>query len=469
MIAKLPVLSELRVQMSRSVTPLLAFLTLFLTSQPCGLLAAQTDGSPNLLLIFVDDLGYGDLGCYGNRLIKTPNIDRLAREGQRWTNFYASGAVCVPSRRGLMSGRHPGLIGDLRFVEIRNQLLPAMLKSQGYATAILGKWHLAGYPEDFTKSPMHPLECGFDYHYGTPGSNDVPAPIGKKQTRDVFDEANKITFQVPLIRGREIIEFPVDQELFTKRYTEEAVSWISKNRDGPFFLYMAHNMPHVPIFASEAFQGQSDGGKYGDVIEEIDWSVGKVVEALEQQGIREKTLIIFTSDNGPWTMFGPHGGTAGPLRGEKGTSWEGGYRVPAIFNWPGMIEPKQVDGIGANLDLYATFASLVDGTEPSEAAGYISKDLSATLLEGSPSPRSDWLYLGVTEAYRLGKYKIHFSSKDRGSDPDTRGRVPLAKYDPPLLFDLSKDIGEHDNIGPRNPEIVQRLVKEFQNRTSGLR
>ena len=193
------------------------------------------------------------------------------------------------------------------------------------------------------------------------------------------------------------------------------------------------------------------------------------MEALEQQGIRDKTLIIFTSDNGPWTMFGPHGGTAFPLRGEKGTSWEGGYRVPAIFNWPGMIEPKQVDGIGANLDLYATFASLIGGTEPGDALGYLSKDLSGTLLEGSPSPRSDWLYLGVTEAYRMGKYKIHFSSKDKGSDPDTRGRVPLAKYDPPLLFDLSRDIGERDNIGPRNPEIVHRLVKEFQDRTRGRR
>ena len=469
MVAMLLALLKLRVSMSRLNTLFHCSFFFLIAGQSSDLWAESLDGSPNLLLIFVDDLGYGDLGCYGNRKIETPNIDRLAREGQRWTNFYASGAVCVPSRRGLMSGRHPGLIGGLNFVDIRDQLLPAMLKRQGYATAILGKWHLAGYPEDFTKSPMHPLECGFDYHYGTPGSNDVPAPEGKKQTRDVFDEADKFTFQVPLIRGREIVEFPVNQELFTKRYTEEAVSWISKNRDGPFFLYMAHNMPHVPIFASRAFQRQSDGGKYGDVIEEIDWSVGRVVEALEHQGIRENTLIVFTSDNGPWTMFGPHGGTAHPLRGEKGTSWEGGYRVPAIFNWPGIIEPKQVSGIGANLDLYATFASLINGTEPSDAVGYLSQDLSATLLEGAPSPRSDWLYLGITEAYRMGKYKIHFSSKDSGSDPDTRGRVPITKYDPPLLFDLSKDNGEHHNIGPQNPEIVRRLVKEFQNLTIGRR
>ena len=452
--------------MSRRITPLLFSLSLVLVSVPGSLWAQPSDRLPNLLLIFVDDMGYGDLGCYGNEKIKTPHIDRLAKDGQRWTNFYASGPVCVPSRRGLMSGRHPGLIGNLPFVQIRDQLLPSMLKRQGYATAILGKWHLAGYPEDFTQSPMHPFECGFDYHFGTPGSNDVPAPEGKRQTRDVFDAADKFTFQVPLIRGREVVEFPVNQELFTQRYTEEAVAWISEDRDRPFFLYMAHNMPHVPIFASEAFQGRSDGGPYGDVIEEIDWSVGQVVETLEREKLRENTLIIFTSDNGPWIMFGPHGGSARPLRGEKGTSWEGGYRVPAIFNWPGSIEPKEVHGIGANLDLYATFASLAGGEEPSDAPGYWSLDLSETLLRGSPSPRKDWLYLGVSEAYRSGNYKIHFSSKDRGSDPGTRRREPLVQYNPPLLFDLSKDMGERNDIGSRYPEIVQRLTREFQKYTS---
>jgi hypothetical protein len=161
---------------------------------------------PNIVLIFVDDMGYGDLGCYGNKRNKTPNIDRLAVEGQRWTSFYSSGAVCVPSRRGLMTGRHPALMGKVNWADIRSQLMPAMLKRQGYTTAILGKWHLAGYPKDFTKSPMHPLECGFDYHFGTPGSNDVPAPPGKRQTRSLFDACDKFTFKVPLIRGRELIE-----------------------------------------------------------------------------------------------------------------------------------------------------------------------------------------------------------------------------------------------------------------------
>jgi arylsulfatase A len=418
-------------------------------------------GKPNIVLIFVDDMGYGDLGCYGNPKNKTPNIDRLAAEGQRWTSFYSSGSVCVPSRRGLMSGRHPALMGQVNFVDIRDQLMPAMLKSQGYATAILGKWHLAGYPEDFTKSPMHPLECGFDYHYGTPGSNDVPAPPGMKQTRALFDVTDKFTFSVPLIRGRELIERPADQELFTKRYTHEAVQWITENQDQPFFLYLAHNMPHAPIFASKDFQGRSEGGRFGDVVEEIDWSVGQITNTLKELGIEKDTLVIFTSDNGPWTMFGPHGGTAAPLRGEKGTSWEGGYRVPGIFRWPGKIKPGIVDDMGANLDLYATFASITGGLEPTTETGYISKDLSGVLFRGEDSPRNNWFYSSGALAYRSGNYKIHLSTKDRSGNPDTREREPIMQHDPPLLFDLSADIGEQNNINFAHPEVVDRLLQEL--------
>ncbi len=419
---------------------------------------------PNIVLIFVDDLGYGDLGCYGNPTIKTPHLDQLAAEGQRWTSFYASGSTCVPSRTGLMSGRHPAMLGNQKLPQSPQSLMPAMLKRQGYATAILGKWHLAGYPEDFTQSPMHPLECGFDVHYGTPGSNDVPAPPGKKQTRDVFDTCDKFSFPVPLIRGREVVEFPVNQELLTKRYTKEAVKWIEAKKEEPFFLYLAHNMPHAPIFAAPEFQGKSEGGRYGDVIEEIDWSVGQVMEALKDAGIEKETLVIFTSDNGPWSMFGPHGGTAGPLRGEKGTSWEGGFRVPAIFHWPGTIQPGVVSEMAANLDLYATFAALTGGAEPKEKPGYQSLDLSGVLMNGEASPRRQWYY---GQAFRSGPYKIHMATKDRSSDPDTRQREPMTKHDPPLLFDLEKDLGETTDLASSRPEVVERLLKEmnaFRNR-----
>ncbi len=443
-------------------TLLLTILALTLTQHSFASEAIK----PNIVLIFVDDMGYGDLGCYGNEVHETPNIDRLATEGQRWTSFYSSGATCVPSRRGLMTGRHPVLMGNANLIDSRDKLMAAMLKKQGYRTAILGKWHLAGYPKDFTTSQMHPLECGFDYHYGTPGSNDVPAPKGKVQNRELFDTCDKFTFQVPLIRGREVIEYPVNQELLTSRYAEQAVNWIKQSGGEPFFLYLAHNMPHAPVFASESFQGKSKGGRYGDVIEEIDWSVGQVMQAIEDEGLDERTIIIFNSDNGPWSMFGPHGGTAAPLRGEKGTCWEGGYRVPGIFRWPGKIKPGVVEGLAANLDLYATFAKLASGSEPSEAVtgqrGYISTDLTGTLLQGKPSPREQWTYSsGGAIAFRSGQYKIHVSTKDRSSNPDTRRREPVARHDPPLLFDLSSDISEQRNIAAKHLEIVERLKREM--------
>ena len=426
-------------------------------------MASAAAPRPNIVLIFVDDLGYGDLACYGNPKTRTPHIDQLAAEGQRWTSFYASGAVCVPSRTGLMSGRHPALFnGKNRLPTTRDRLMPAMLKRQGYTTGILGKWHLAGYPKDFTRSPMHPLECGFDFHYGTPGSNDGPAPLGKRQTRAVFDSCNKFTFQVPLIRGREVEEFPANQELFTQRYTTEAVQWIKANKDRPFFLYMAHNMPHAPIFASKAFQGKSAGGRCGDVIEEIDWSVGQVMKAIKDAGGDEKTLVVFTSDNGPWSMFEVHAGTAHPLRGEKGTSWEGGYRVPAIFRWPGRIKPGTVNGMAANLDLYATFATLTGGSQPTKLSGYMSKDLSPSLLQGKASPRNQWFYsMAGAIAFRSGNYKIHLSTRDRSSNPDTRAREPVTMYKQPLLFDLSRDIGEQTNLSDKHPDIVKHLQEEM--------
>ena len=418
---------------------------------------------PNIVLIFVDDMGYGDLGCYGNKRNKTPDIDRLAAEGQRWTSFYSSGAVCVPSRTGLMTGRHPALFaaGRNNLAKVRDKLMASMLKKQGYATAILGKWHLAGYPQDFSKSPMHPLECGFDYHFGTPGSNDVPAPPGKRQTRNLFDACDKFTFKVPLIRGRKLIEVPADQELLTKRYTQEAVKWIGTNKEKPFFLYLAHNMPHAPVFASKAFQGRSKGGRFGDTVEEIDWSVGQVMKAIKEAGIDENTLVVFTSDNGPWSMFGPHGGTAKPLRGEKGTSWEGGYRVPGIFRWSSKIKPGEVGGLAANLDLYATFATLSGGDQPKGLQGFISKDISGVLLRGAASPRKKWFYSSGAIAFRSSNYKMHLSTKNRSSNPDTRAREPITKHDPPLLYDLSTDIGEQNNIAADHPQIISRLLKEM--------
>ena len=427
---------------------------------------ALAQEKPNIILIFVDDMGYGDLACYGNQQIKTPNIDRLAAEGQRWTSFYSSGSTCVGSRTGLMSGRHPNFLGKQPLRNDPKALMPAMFKGQGYATGMLGKWHLAGYPKDFTQSPMHPLECGFDEHLGTPGSNDAPGP--PLQTREAFDNATPHTWKIPLIRGREIIEMPANQEYFTQRYTKEAVSFIERHTEAarrdaanrkPFFLYLAHNMPHAPIFASPDFQGRSKGGRFGDVVEEIDWSVGQVMKAVKDAGLDKETLIVFTSDNGPWSVFGPHGGTAHPLRGEKATTWEGGLRVPGIFRWPGKIQPDTVDGIAANLDLYATFAKLAGGNLPNEKPGFMSMDLTGTLLNGQSSPRTWWVF--HQSAFRSGNYKVHTLTHSP-TDPIARKRTPKVTHDPPLLFDLTADISESNNIAQSMPDKVKEVMKQWQ-------
>ena len=226
-------------------------------------------------------------------------------------------------------------------------------------------------------------------------------------------------------------------------------------------------MPHAPVFASQDFQGRSRGGRYGDVIEEVDWSVGQVMQAVEDAGIGDETLVVFTSDNGPWTMFGPHGGTAKPLRGEKGTSWEGGYRVPAIFHWRGKIQPGIIDGMAANLDLHSTFIKLATGEPPKnqivQQKGYISRDLTDTLLRGQQTPRKQWYYSsGGAIAFRSGPFKIHLSSKDRSSNPDTRAREPIAKYETPLLFHLENDVSESNDLSAGNAEKIEQLRKEME-------
>jgi len=419
---------------------------------------------PNLVLIFVDDLGYGDLGCYGNQRIPTPHLDQLAGEGQRWKQFYASGSTCVPSRTGLMSGRHPDMLGQRPLTTTRGRMMPALLREAGYATAIFGKWHLARRASGpFAHNPMHPLECGFDIHLGTPGSNDVPAPEGRIQNRELFDECGPTTFPVPLFKGHERVQFPVDQRFLTRGYTENAVQWIEGVKDRPFFVYLAHNMPHAPVFPSPEFKGKSGAGPYGDTVMELDWSVGRIVETLERLKLERKTLLVFTSDNGPWSVFGTdHAGTAKPLRGEKGTSWEGGYRVPAIFHWPGRIAPAEVDALGANLDLLATFAALAGAETPDELPGYRSLDLGPVLFEGKPSPRRQWLYTDGPLAFRSGKWKIHLGTRDILSDPDTRKGAPIEKHDPPLLFDLEADPSETTDLAARHPEVVARLLREME-------
>ena len=425
---------------------------------------------PNVIIILADDLGYGDLGCQGHPLIKTPNIDRLASEGQRWTSFYASYFACNPSRAALLTGRLPYRIHEGKSlwasVPSREVTIAELLRKKGYKSACIGKWHLG------MDNGEHPNDQGFDYFYGLAGSNDAPIKEGSgfERTYENIRNAPFDVFDIQLFRQKESIEDVVKQDLLTSRYTQEAVKWINENGDEPFFLYVPHSMPHVPIYASNKFQGKSKAGLYGDVIEELDWSVGKIIKALEEKNIAEKTLVIFTSDNGPWITYYDLGGSPGHLRDGKLTAWEGGQRVPAIFWWPGKISPAVVDAISANVDFMATLSTIIGFTPPNDR-DYDSYDLSQTLLYGKSGARDQWFYYGPKEqggdggevwAARMGKYKAHYYSRHSiGSEKDGfwRGYSKQNQYDPVALFDLNTDIGERFNVAEKYPEIIAIINK----------
>ena len=360
--------------------------------------ATQQDLSkPNFVVIFVDDLGYGDLSSYGHPSIRTPHLDQMAIEGQRWTDFYSASSVCTPSRAGLLTGRYPlrsGMSSDKRRVLFPDSgsgipaeevTIAEMLKEVGYATACIGKWHLGHLPE------FLPTRNGFDSYYGIPYSNDMDLRRDVRDSlthRQIFWEANTEYWDVPLIKDEEVIERPADQNTITKRYTEEAQSFIRANKEQPFFLYFPHSMIHVPLFASQDFLGESRRGLYGDVMEEIDWSVGQILQTLREEGLDKNTVVVFTSDNGPWLSYKDHGGSAGLLKNGKGTTWDGGMRVPGIFWGPGRIKPGIVEDMGSTLDLLPTFAALSGAALPTDRVldGF---DLTPALTgTGAQSPRS---------------------------------------------------------------------------------
>ena len=422
---------------------------------------------PNIILVLCDDLGYGDLGCFGSNTISTPNLDSMAQQGMRMTDFYASAPWCMPSRKGLMTGVHPYRGGlDNKKILRDGTTLPEMLRTNGYTTALLGKWHLG------MENGLHPIDQGFDYYYGTAGSNDPITVSGQLQVYETFKNSRSETdWPVSLNKNREVIENPAKQSLFTQRYTSEAIQIIEKSQesDTPFFIYLAHNMPHVPLFASENFLGRSKAGLYGDVVEEIDWSMGQIVKTLEEKGLQDDTLIIFTSDNGPWVMFKEFGGSAGPLRGEKGTCWEGGPRVPTIFYWPNHIEAGDSDAFMVNIDIYSTLSTLTDSQLPSEYK-LDSIDMSEVLLNKKESHRHSYMFFsGVrSEHYSLpfslrsDDYKIHFKSGDCIRDPDTYANMPVTIYDPPIVFNLKQDISESTDIAHQDPQLTSKLTNQYK-------
>ena len=319
---------------------------------------------PNVIIIFMDDMGYGDPSCYSGILYQTPNIDKLASEGMRFTNFYAAQAVCSASRAGILTGCYPnrvGIYGALMpwsplALNPKEETIAAALKKAGYYTGMIGKWHLGA------KAPYLPIHYGFDEYLGLPYSNDMwPVNYDGKPITDTSDRKSKFP-PLPLLEGDKPVKYIRtldDQAQLTQTYTKRAINFIQKNKNHPFFLYLAHSMVHVPIAASPAFRGKSKEGLFGDVMMEIDWSVGEVMRTLNENGLAKNTIVIFTSDNGPWLNFGNHAGNTGGLREGKGTSWEGGQREPCIMRWPGKIPAGTVcNKIAATIDLFPTIAKI---------------------------------------------------------------------------------------------------------------
>jgi arylsulfatase A len=428
---------------------------------------------PNIIIILADDLGYGDVGCYGAKGFKTPNLDRMAAEGTRFTSFYTACSVCSGSRAALMTGRHYQRVGvpAVMFPGAKSGLNPneitiaTLLRRLGYFTAIIGKWHLGHL------SMFLPTRHGFDSYLGIPYSNDMTIdPVNAKFAKDIVFREGKteekvrsekaVNGKVPLYRGEEVIEYPVDQTTLTKRYTAEAIRLIIENKEKPFFIYVPHAMPHVPLHVSADFKGRTKT-LFGDVMEELDWSVGEILKAVKDAGVDKKTLVIFTSDNGA------HQGSAGPLRGKKATNYEGGYRVPFIARWPGKVPTNAVnDEVTAMVDMLPTFAKLAGGKAP-EDRPIDGKDIRPLLFgeANAKSPHEYYLYPHLNGALRAGPWKFYPWPEGGDKKKD--------KTDPPKkgvqLYDLSKDIGETKNLAAVEPQVVERLQAAYQKMTEDLK
>lgn len=423
------------------------FLCLFLNFAhwPLHSVSAAIQRQPNIIFIYADDLGYGDLGCYGAQAIKTPNLDRMAAEGLRLTNFYSVSPVCTPSRAALMTGRYAARMGiqqmhlsnvlnyqDQTGVPTNETLVSEALKARGYATAAIGKWHLGHV------APYRPIDRGFDYYFGIPYSNDMQPSI--------------------LMRNGDVIEQPVKQETLTLRYTQEAIAFIEKSKGKPFFLYLPHNMPHIPLYASDKFKGKSAAGDYGDAVEEIDWSVGEILAALKRLGLDKDTLVAFSSDNGPWYQ-----GSPGNLRGRKGWTNDGGVRVPFIARWPGRIKPRSVsDEPLATIDFFQTALAIAGEANPPSASKLpIDGKNALSFLTGQQKKSPDNLYLFFDREFlqtaRAGRWKIQVARWNIPRYTAASSQQKNITLNNPELYDLSLDPGESYNVAARHPEIVRDL------------
>ena len=416
---------------------------------------------PNIVIIFADDLGYGDLGCYGSKINKTPTLDKMADEGKKFLDFYVSSPVCSPSRASLLTGCYPQRISFGTFDGLRvlfpgqgiglsteEDTIAKILKDSDYSTKIIGKWH-CGDQEEFL-----PTNHGFDSYFGIPYSNDMGIQSGQGAWQDFPEDSTlaKVTDwerpPLPLIRDKEVIQEQPDQRSIAERYTEDAVSFMRENKETPFFLYLAHMQVHLPLYASEKFVNESENGDYGACVASIDWSTRVIFDELKELGIDDNTIVIFTSDNG--SRLQNQGGSNGELRGRKGQTWEGGQRVPCIVRWPGNINPgTECDQIATTMDFLPSITNLIQGKKPSKKIdGIEMTDLFFS--NDKSSKRDNFFYYNEDdlEAYRYKNWKLHL--KKEGTEVQE-------------LYDLSKDIGETNNIFDDNKDIVEQLLISVNN------
>ncbi len=415
--------------------------------------------TPNVILIITDDQGWIDLGSYGSDVLSTPHLDTLAANSLRFTDFYTAAASCSPSRAAFLTGMYPQRIGipgvlmpqSRRGLHPGERTLAEMLKEIGYATAIYGKWHLG-------HDSLHlPLQHGFDEYFGIPYSNDM--------TPDAIKNPNPPARQhppIPLVEDYKIIELEPDQSQLTRRYTERATRFIEMNHETPFFVYLSHTFPHVPLFVSNAFAGRSGAGLYADVIMEIDWSVGRIMETLKRHNLIENTLVIFSSDNGPWLIKGDHSGHTGPLREGKGTTFEGGHRVPLLMFWPGVITPGVTDAMVSAIDVMPTIASFTGA--PTGSFPFDGQSLVRVIHGGASLHEALFFYQGYQlQAVRSGRWKLHVPHHYRSihgailSTPTFQGSYRQDSIGL-SLFDLESDIGERINLADSHPDVVERLL-----------
>ncbi len=442
--------------------------------------AASPGPLPNLVIIFTDDQGYADVGVFGAKGFKTPNLDRLAAGGRIFRNFHVAQPVCSASRAGLLTGCYPNRIGIHGALGPRSKVgissnettLAELVKQRGYATAIFGKWHLGDAPQ------FLPLRHGFDEYFGLPYSNDMWPLHPDLVNLPPNDERRKRAYPDLVMFDGDKIAIPQvtheDQNQLTTWYTQHAVKFIEKNKERPFFLYLAHNMPHLPLHVSDKFRGHTERGLYGDVIEEIDWSVGQVMDALQRSGLEDKTWVIFTSDNGPWLSYGDHAGSAYPLREGKGTCWEGGTREPCVMRWPGHIPAgTECNDMLMTIDLLPTIAKLIDAALPAHKLDGLDV---WPIISGQPHATNPhlayWFYYEVNQLQAVvsgdGRWKLQLPHTYRtlAGRPGGHGGTPAPyeqrKLEKAELYDLASDMSETADVADRHPEVVKHLEAEAE-------